>query len=135
MDPLTIEARAAGQLLTHKEALADAITRALYDDMPELAERYGEIGRVRCHEDVLYTLEHLIPAVELARPDMFAGYVRWLDSLLRARNVSTQDVVRSLEVTEVVVRQRFAPNAADAVATCIRAGLATLLGAPSEQGA
>ena len=135
MDALTVEARAAGQLLTDKEALADAITRALYDEMPELTERYGDIGRIRCHEDVRYTLEHLIPAVELAQPDMFARYVRWLDSLLRARNVSTRDVVRSLEVTEDVVRQRFAPNAADAVATCIRAGLATLVGAPSEHGA
>ena len=134
MDTLTVEARAAGQLLASKETLADTITRALYDDMPELTERYGETGRLRCHEDVRYTIEHLIPAVDLARPEMFAGYVRWLDSLLRARNVSTREVVRSLELTEEIVRQRFAADETDAIAACIRAGLATL-GTLSEQGA
>lgn len=126
MDALTAEGRAAGKLLTHKESLADAITRALYDDMPELTERYGEAGRAKCLQDLRYTIEHLIPAVDLGQPEMFASYVRWLDSLLRARNVGTRDVVRSLELTEQVVRERFAADEADAVAGCIHAGIATL---------
>ena len=126
MDSVTAEGRAAGQLLQHKEALADAVTNALYADMPELTERYGDAGREKCLQDLRYTIEHLIPAVDLGQPDMFASYVRWLDALLRARNVSTREVVRSLELTERVVRERLAADEADAVATCVHAGLSAL---------
>ena len=126
MDTLAAEARAASRLLADKESLARAITDALYADMPELMAKYGEAGREKCLQDMRYNLEHLIPAVDLGQPEMFAGYVRWLDDLLRARNVSTGEVVRSLELTEALVRERFSTEEAEAVATCIRAGLSAL---------
>ena len=126
MDTLAAEARAASRLLADKESFARAITEALYADMPELMAKYGAAGREKCLQDMRYNLEHLIPAVDLGQPEMFAGYVRWLDDLLRARNVSTGEVVRSLELTEELVRERFSPEEADAVAICIQAGLSAL---------
>ena len=126
MDTLTVEGRAAGQLLAEKELLAQSVTRALYDEMPELTARYGPVGREKCLQDLRFTIEHLIPAVDLGQPEMFASYVGWLDDLLRARNVSTREVIRSLELTERIVRERFAADQADTVAQCIRAGLGRL---------
>ena len=126
MDEVTIEGRASGQLLSLKETLATAVTNALYREMPELTERYGPAGRLKCVQDVRYTIEHLVPAVDLGQPAMFATYVQWLDSLLRARNVSTHEVVRSLELTEQIVREWLTADEADAIATCLHAGLATL---------
>lgn len=123
MDAVTVEGRAAGQLLAEKELLAESVTRSLYDEMPELTTRYGPVGREKCLQDLRFTIEHLIPAVDLGQPEMFASYVQWLDELLRARNVSTREVVRSLELTERVVRERFAADQADTIARCIRAGL------------
>lgn len=122
-----VSARAAGQrLLDEKEPLARAITAALYERMPELLERHGQRGRAKCLEDMHYNLEHLAPAVDLGEPVMFANYVRWLGDLLRARNVGTDEVRASLEVTERVIRERFETAQAEAVCACIRAGLATL---------
>lgn len=126
MDILTAEARAASRLLADKESFARAITEALYAEMPGLMAKYGEAGREKCLQDMRYNLEHLIPAVDLGQPEMFAAYVRWLDDLLRARNVSTDEVVRSLELTEALIRERFSTEEADAVAVCIRAGLSSL---------
>jgi hypothetical protein len=123
MDTVTVEGRAAGQLLAEKELLAESVTRALYEEMPELSTRYGPVGREKCLQDLRYTIEHLIPAVDLGQPEMFASYVEWLDDLLRARNVSTREVVRSLELTARIVRERFASDQADTVARCIRVGL------------
>jgi hypothetical protein len=133
MDAVSVEVRAASHLLRHKEALADAVTQALYDDMPELQAKYGDAGREKCREDQRYTIEHLIPAVDLMQPDLFASYVRWLDTMLRARNVATRELVRSLELLERVVRDHLAAHEADAVAACVNAGLATL-GAGTESG-
>ena len=130
---MTVEARAAAELLARKAGLAQTATDALYADMPELMDRYGPVGRERCLEDIRYTIDHLIPAVDLAQPSMFASYVGWLDALLRARNVSTREVIRSLELIEQVVRSELAPDEANVVATCLRAGLDSL-GAARREG-
>jgi len=95
--------------------------------------RYGAVGRERCLEDIRYTIDHLIPAVDLAQPSMFATYVGWLDDLLRARNVSTREVIRSLELIEQAVRNELAPDEANVVASCLRAGLDSL-GAARREG-
>jgi hypothetical protein len=117
---------AAERLLATKDSLAEEITAALYAEMPELHARYGEYGRRKCLEDMRYNLEHLAPAVDLAEPALFAGYVRWLDGLLRARNVATAEVVRSLRLTEERIRARFTAAEHAAIAPSIEAGLAAL---------
>ena len=133
MDAVAVAERAASQLLGQTEELAEAITRSLYADMPELTARYGSSGREKCRQDMRHTIEFLIPAVHLAEPEMFARYIRWLHDLLRARNVSTQEIVRSLQLTEQIVRTQLPADEADAVATCVRAGLSALgVGAKSE---
>ena len=123
MDTVTLEGRAAGQLLAEKELLAESVTHALYDEMPELTTRYGPVGREKCLQDLRFTIEHLIPAVDLGQPEMFASYVEWLDQLLRARNVSTREVVRSLELIERLVRERFPTDQSETIGRSIRAGL------------
>ena len=135
MDAVTAGARAAGRLLDDKEALARLVTDALYAERPGLVAKHGAAGREKCLQDLRYTIEHLVPAVDLGEPSMFAGYVRWLDGLLRARNVATDDVARSLELTERVVRDRLAADEAAAVSASIGAGLAALSPAAGAVGA
>jgi hypothetical protein len=118
--------RAAARLLDDREALARAITDRLYAERPALAAKYGAAGREKCLQDLRYTIEHLTPAVDLGEPALFAGYVRWLDELLRARNVDTEEVALSLRLTEAVLRERLAADEADAVVPAIRAGLEAL---------
>lgn len=119
-------AQAADALNGQREALARAVTEALYAEMPELMDRYGERGRQKCLQDMRYNLEHLEPAVALGEPQIFARYARWLDDLLAARGVPTREVARCLELTERVVRARFPAEEAEAVARCVRAGVDAL---------
>ncbi|HXT19043.1 MAG TPA: hypothetical protein VN706_25675 [Gemmatimonadaceae bacterium] len=117
----------AAEILLHdKESLARAITANLYAELPELMEKHGARGRAKCLEDMHYNIEHLIPAVDLQQPGMFAQYVRWLDSMLRARGVATRDVRRCLELLRDETHARYAESDARAIATVIDAGLATL---------
>jgi hypothetical protein len=133
VDSVTVEGRAAAELLARKTSLAQTATDALYADMPELTTRYGAVGRERCLEDIRYTIDHLIPAIDLTQPSMFTAYVGWLDDLLRARNVSTREVIRSLELIEQAVRNELAPDEANVVASFLRAGLDSL-GAVRREG-
>lgn len=126
MGAMTDGPRAAERLLRDKGVLAQEITDGLYQEMPELMEKHGEYGRGKCLQDMHYNLEHLAPAVDLGQPEMFGAYVRWLDGLLRARNVSTVEVVRSLEVMEERIRARFTAGEVEAVVPSIHAGLAAL---------
>jgi hypothetical protein len=124
----TVEGRAASRLLAQKASIAQSVTDALYAERPYLLERYGERGRERTLEDMHFNVEHLVAAVDLGDPGMFARYVQWLDAVLRARNVPTREVVRCLELVEAETRARFPADEADAVAAIIRAGLAALPG-------
>ncbi len=120
--------RASATLLERKEALARAVTAALYAERPDLLERFGERGREKCLEDMRYNIEHLAPAVGLGEPALFARYVVWLRDLLEARNVPAREVVRSLELLSRAVHDDFEPEEAAAVLTAIDAGLAAIAG-------
>jgi hypothetical protein len=118
--------RASERLIAEKHALARSITDALYAERPDLLEKYGPVGREKCHQDMLYHVEHLAPAVDLGEPGMFAAYVRWLEALLRARNVAPEEVMRTLELIELLISDRFPADEAAVVVPCVRAGLAAL---------
>ena len=126
MDTLNTRERAAERLLREKDSLAAEITAALYERMPHLLDKYGEHGRGKCLEDMRYNIEHLAPAVHLGVPEMFVTYVRWLDELLRARNVSTDDLSVALELTGGAMRRRFSAAEAAEIELSLRPALALL---------
>ena len=118
--------RAARLLRIDREALAREVTAALYAESPALLARHGENGRDKCLQDMRYNIEHLTPAVELGDPAMFAGYVQWVDSLLRARNVATRDVVRCLELLDERCAVRYPRAEAETIREILLAGLAAI---------
>ena len=126
MNASAVATRASDSILGRKEELARAITDALYAGDPALSERFGEAGHAKCLQDMHYCLEHLAPAVALNDPALFARYVLWLENLLAARGIGSEDVRRSLEATSNVLQQRLLPNEAACVLRCLRAGLASL---------
>ena len=119
----SVAARSAAQLMRDREMLAQEVTAALYAESPDLLERHGERGRGKCLQDMVYNVEHLIPAVDLADGAMFARYVEWLDGLLRARNVATRDVIRCLELLRDRCVERYPAAESAAIADIIETGL------------
>ncbi len=122
----SVETRASASLLDRKDELAGAITDVLYGRDPTLVTRYGEAGRVKCLQDMRYSLEHLAPAVALDDPSLFARYVIWLEGMLAARGVGSDDVRRSLEATQRALLDRLPPDEAARVLPSLEAGLAAL---------
>lgn len=127
-----IETRASRSLLDRKEEIANSITDAMYRGDPTLTVRYGEAGRMKCLQDMRYSLEHLAPAVALGDPSIFARYVVWLKGLLAARGVGSDDVRRSLEATRVALVECLPPDEAARVLPGLQAGLDALSKSASE---
>jgi hypothetical protein len=119
-------ARAAAALLDQKEAIARSTTGLLYAEMPWLVDKYGERGRLKCLQDMRYNLEYLAPAVEMEDPAMFVRYARWVDGVLRARNVPTGELARSFELMASDVTARLRPDEARVVSACLEAGVIAL---------
>lgn len=117
---------ASEALLTRKEELARGITEVLYAEIPGLMEKYGESGRAKCLQDMRYNLEHLAPAVALGEPALFARYVGWLRDMLAARGIPADEVRRSLELTQEIVRVRLTAPEAERVVEVVTAALDAL---------
>jgi hypothetical protein len=126
--PLTGSARAdaARRLSEDRDAIARAVTAALYAERPGLLDAHGERGREKCRQDMLHNVDYLVPAVDLGDPAIFAAYVTWLDDLLRARRVETTHLVRCLELLGEEATARYGADEAAAVRTILDAGLSVL---------
>ena len=126
MAELTPAERAGAALLEQKETIARSVTGLLYAEMPWLQDKYGDRGREKCLQDMRYNLEHLIPAVELQAPDMFARYAAWCDGVLSARGVPTGELARSFELMASDAVARLRPDEARIVSSCLEAGVIAL---------
>jgi hypothetical protein len=132
MAELSAAERAGRALLEQKETIARSVTGLLYAEMPWLQDKYGDRGREKCLQDMRYNLEHLIPAVELGAPDMFARYAAWADGVLRARGVPTGELARSMEIMRADIAARLPAEQAGAAADSLDAGLGALRAAQEE---
>jgi hypothetical protein len=119
----TIGRRAAEHLMYDKESIARGVTKRMFDDYPDILEKHGERGRQKCLQDMHYNIEHLIPAVDLEKPEMFADYARWLDTMLGSRGVSARDVRRCFEMVADEARDRYDGDVAKVIDAVIRAGV------------
>lgn len=77
-------------------ALADRAVASLYARHPEWLERWGEPGRARCHDDLLYHLSYLADAVALERADLFAAYAGWIGGFLARRGIGRAHLAETL---------------------------------------
>ncbi|HEY4132920.1 MAG TPA: hypothetical protein VGM50_20060 [Gemmatimonadaceae bacterium] len=123
MTTQTVGQRAAERLIYDKESIARAVTKRMFAEDPDILEKHGERGRQKCLEDMHYNIEHLIPAVDLEKAEMFADYARWLDKMLGSRGVSARDVRRCFEMVADETRDRFAFDEAALIDGIIRAGV------------
>ncbi len=101
-----------------------------YAREPELAARYGAIGRTRCLEDAGFHLRYLAEAMESSRPSLFADYVRWAQVVLSGRKIPTSDLVHNLHRLEEMLRSRLPEDIASRVCRVVQHGVTALTQGP-----
>ncbi|MES1243351.1 MAG: cobalamin-dependent protein [Acidobacteriota bacterium] len=122
----------ARELDARRAGLAGALTDLHYERRPELAERYGPIGRERCLEDAAYHLTYLAEALAAGAPDLFADYVAWAKVMLEGRGIPASDLSFNLETLRDVLRRELPAGQAALAAGYVEEGLARLPQLPSE---
>jgi MerR family transcriptional regulator, light-induced transcriptional regulator len=108
---------------SERALLAEAVTARQYEAQPELAARYGEMGRAKCLQDANYHLSYLADSVSVSSPSLFSDYIAWAKVMLSARGVPATDLSRNISIMREVVREKLPPELAPVIDEYFEAGL------------
>jgi signal transduction histidine kinase len=126
------------EIAARRDALAEAVTARQYDLHPDLAGRFGPLGRQRCREDAAFHLSYLAEAVAVGQPALFADYLAWAKVMLAGRGIPVDDLVENLRALTDVLSRELPGGMATVASGVISAGLAALPGVaavpPAELG-
>jgi len=73
---------------------------------PGVAQRYGDKGRQRCVEDMLYTLVYLEAATATGSKELFRDYITWLRSVFICFEIDIDDLTGTLETLQEIFTER-----------------------------
>jgi len=119
-------------LREQQPTLAEDLVSRQYAAQPELARRYGAAGREKCLQDANYHLAFLADAMNAGDPSLFCNYVAWAKVMLGKRGIPAEDLVRHLEFTRQVVKERLGNEASALAVEYLNAGLARLPAMPTD---
>ncbi len=120
---------AAAHLESGRRELAARIAAEHLRRHPEFAERWGEVGRVRCLEDAEFHLQYLGHALRFETPSLFVAYTQWARQMLESRKIPWADLKTNLEV----LREEVIRSLGDAEAQTVRSYIdAAIESEPSE---
>lgn len=96
------------RLRQQQAAIAAALVERQFSERPELAMRYGPVGREKCLQDANYHLAYLADAMSAETPALFGNYVAWAKVMLGKRNIPVEDLARHLELMRTVLGETLA---------------------------
>ena len=115
-----------------RESLANAVVAQHYALEPELEQRYGEKGRIKCLQDANYHLTYLSEAIATTHPSLFANYIAWAKVLLTGIGIPSSHLAKNIEILSDVFKKELPENVAVLIQEYIEAGLTQLPELPFE---
>lgn len=89
-----------------RRAFAERAVLRYWLRQPGSAARYGDKGRQRCVEDMLYTLVYLEAAVSTGSMEIFRDYISWLRSIFICYDIDIDDLAGTLETLQEIFIER-----------------------------
>ena len=89
-----------------RRAFAERAVLRYWLRQPSIAARYGDKGRQRCVEDMLYTLVYLEAAVSTGSMEIFRDYISWLRSIFICFDIDVDDLAGTLETLQEIFIER-----------------------------
>ena len=89
-----------------RRAIAERAVLRHWQRHPMVAARYGDKGRQRCVEDMLYTLVYLEAATATGSMELFRHYITWLRSIFICFNIDVDDLIGTLETLQEIFVER-----------------------------
>ena len=82
---------------TQYPTLVDQIVSGIYKQYPELEEKFGERGKIKCREDNEHHLNYLETAFLIGEEKIFTDYALWLNNVLVSRGMQTAHLIDNFE--------------------------------------
>ncbi|MBS2970632.1 hypothetical protein J9317_17960 [Metabacillus sp. KIGAM252] len=86
------------------------VVEGIYEQYPELLEKYGETGKRKCREDNEHHLKHLATAYEAQMPKIFTDYAVWLNNVLTSRGMKSEHLIDNFERIEKALEDVEVPE-------------------------
>ena len=103
----------ATELASQSAFLVEETLKTLYRRNPGLKVRYGDAGRQRCREDILYHFCTLSEALATADPNIYLKYVGWGKCVLVSRKVRADDLLDCLFAMQEVIADNAGKSTAE----------------------
>ncbi len=127
----TLNLQTSQTIRVQSDGLAHAIVARQYGLQPDRWQTFGASGRQKSVRDAGYHLAYLSEAIANDAPALFADYIAWVKALFAGLEFSPDAVAKTLDATQVVMREQLAPEMAMLVDEYIAVGLARLRDAPT----
>lgn len=98
----------------------ESVARRFYADRAQDYAQFGDRGREACREDLGFHLDFLRPVLEFGLVQPMVDYLRWLSTVLIARDIPAAHLSLSLEWLAEFFEQRMDPPANARVAAALR---------------
>ena len=93
----TMTADGLGRFSALQPDAVGAVTERFYATHGSAYQRFGPRGRQACREDLAFHLEFLRPVLEFGLLQPMVDYLRWLASVLAARDIPHEHLAQSLD--------------------------------------
>jgi len=123
---------ASETVLGRRSKIAATLVEREFARHPELAERYGKIGREKSLQDVGYHLSFLAQALALNNQALFVDYVAWVKVMLGQRKVLAADLAFHLECLAEVLTEKLPAEAGALAAGFVTAAVQAMPAMPDD---
>ena len=123
---------ASEAVLGQRTEIAGALVEREFARHPELAERYGKIGREKSLQDAGYHLSFLAQALALHNRAVFVDYIAWVKVMLSQRKVLAADLAFHLECLAGVLREKLPAESGALAAEFVLAAVQAMPAMPDD---
>ena len=114
-----------------KEEIAQEALDIFYNKYPEFLNKYGEEGKKRSYEDLVYHLSYLESAISVNEPKLFIDYLAWCKMFFKSIKFPLEHIVESLEILVSIYEKNHSETSKDEI-EYLNVGLDAFNELPSE---
>lgn len=107
---------------THIDVIAESATNRLVELNLDCVTRFGDMGRVKCIQDIKYHLSYLSNSISVSSPILFTEYIAWARILLSGFGITDEFSV-SLAVLNDIIRETLPKRMADVCSEYLEDGI------------
>src|SRR5688572_4132120 len=116
-----------------RQSAITAVSERFYAAHEAQYRQFGEAGRTFCQQDIEFHLKFLRPALEFDDLEPFVEYLRWLNDVLKVRNIPTEHLAQTLQWLGEFFHDQMADSDGLLIETALRSATDKLIQLPTAE--